>query len=470
MAMAWFHPKKAHDGVASSSQSAGGQVSAPGASSDSGVEDNPRFSLKHRLHQELLTAVSMGQREQLTEQELRAELRKLLESLSRQQGESLGLPDQEALIEQVVNEVFGYGPIDGLMRDHEVSDILINGPWQVFVEKRGQLQAAEVSFRDEDHLVQVTRRIIASTGRQLDEKSPMVDARLPDGSRLNAVLKPPALNGPLVSIRRFGIRPLTVEDLLANQSLTQEMLDFLAACVKARINLIVSGGSGTGKTTLLNALSRYIPHSERLVTVEDTAELELQQPHVAKMEAQLGNRDGEGAVSLPDLVKNSLRMRPDRIIVGECRGAEVLDMLQAMNTGHEGSLTTIHANSSREALSRVEVMIGVAGSDIPVWAIRKLVASSINLVVQVARLPGGQRKVVTISEVTGTETDVISMHNLFEFVQTGVDDNYVVEGFFRATGNRPQCLTKMNVRGAAVSPDLFTPRRLQPQQNGEAHR
>jgi pilus assembly protein CpaF len=438
-----------------------------GALSGPVVTENGHANLKHRFHQELLSGLSMGKRERLSEQEMRLELGQLAESLSRQYPEFLSLAEQESLIEQVLNEVFGYGPIEDLMRDHEISDILINGPRQLFVEKHGQLQAIDITFRDEKHLIQVIRRMIANSGRRIDEKSPMVDARLANGSRLNAVLKPPALNGPLVSIRRFGVRPLTVEDLLANESLTTEMLDFLSACVKARINMVISGGSGSGKTTLLNALSRYIPHTERVVTVEDTAELELQQSHVAKMEAQPADRNGEGGVSMRELVTNSLRMRPDRIIVGECRESEALEMLQAMNTGHEGSLTTVHANSSREALTRVEVMVGLAGVDIPVWAIRKLVASAVHLVVQVARLPGGKRKVVTISEVTGMEGDVISMQNLFEFVQTGVDDNLVAEGFFRATGMRPNFLKKMHTRGANVPVALFIERRLQAQNNWE---
>jgi pilus assembly protein CpaF len=273
-----------------------------------------------------------------------------------------------------------------------------------------------------------------------------------------------------VSIRRFGARPLTAADLLANESLPQDMLDFLAACTKARINMIISGGTGSGKTTLLNALSRFIPESERVVTIEDTAELELQQRHVAKMEAQAAAPDGDGAISIRDLVKNALRMRPDRIIIGECRGAEVLEMLQAMNSGHEGSMTTIHGNSTRDALARVELMIGLAGSDIPPWAVRRLVAGSVNVVVQVARLPGGRRKITTISEITGMEGDVLSMHDLFEFVQTGVDLDQGVAGHFRATGIRPRCLPKLQARGASVAPQLFAERNLPTQKNRGARR
>lgn len=328
----------------------------------------------------------MDRWEHLNEMEMRLELGRLVDEFAQLDTDALDHLEREALITQVVDERVGFGPISGLMRESDISEILVNGLRQVFVERRGQLHVTDVTFRDEDHLLQVVRRMISRTGRRLDKKSPMVDARLPDGSRLSAVLNPPALNGPLVAIRRFGVRPLTVDDLLANESLSAEMLAFLSACVKARVNMIISGGTGSGKTTLLNALSRFIPSSERLVTIEDTAELELQQPHVAKLEAQPADLDGEGAVSMRDLVRNALRMRPDRIIVGECRGGEALEMLQAMSTGHDGSMTTIHATNARETLQRVEMIVGLAGIDIPPWAVRKLIASSISLVVQVSRL------------------------------------------------------------------------------------
>jgi pilus assembly protein CpaF len=278
---------------------------------------------------------------------------------------------------------------------------------------------------------------------------------------MNVVLNPPALNGPLVSIRRFGVRPLTVDDLLTNESLTQDMLDFLAACVKARINIIVSGGTGSGKTTLLNALSRFIPSTERVVTIEDTAELELQQPHVAKLESQPADLDGEGAVTMRDLVRNSLRMRPDRIIVGECRGGEAFEMLQAMSTGHEGSMTTIHAGNPREAVSRVELIVGLAGMDLPAWAVRKLIAGCINLVIQASRLPGGKRKITSITEITGMEGDTIAMHEIFSFVQTGMNSALGAEGYLSATGIRPVLLNKLKVRGADLPIELFAERRFQ---------
>jgi pilus assembly protein CpaF len=433
------------------------------------TEDNGA-SLKHRLHQRLLATIATRRSERLGDQELRLELARLTEEFARSGDTLPGLAEQQTLVEQVLDEVLGYGPLEGLLRDHEISDILINGPRQVFVEKRGQLRAADVTFRDEDHLLEVLRRMIAGTGRRVDATSPMLDARLLDGSRLNIVLKPAALNGPLVSIRRFGARPLAVEDLLASEALTKEMLEFLGACIRGRINVVLAGGTGSGKTTLLNALSRCIPESERVVTIEDTAELELQQRNVAKMEAQPGNAQGEGAVSMRDLVRNALRMRPDRIIVGECRGAEALDMLQAMNTGHEGSLTTIHGNSPRDALGRIELMVSLGGEDISPWAVRKLIASSITLIVQLARLPGGRRKVVAISEITGMEGEVLSMHDLFEFVQTGIDHDGVAQGHFRATGIRPKCLAKLNARGAGLPVQLFMERVLQPLKSREPGR
>jgi pilus assembly protein CpaF len=441
-----------------------------GAPPNAAGGDDGCARLRQHLSEHLLATISSNRDERLSEEDMRLQLARLAEELCGREGGVLDCTQQQAVVEEVLGEVFGYGPLEGLMRDHEITDILVNGPRQVYFEKRGQLGHADLAFRDEGHLLQVIHRMLAGSGRRLDDSSRMVDARLPDGSRLNVVLKPPALNGPLVSIRRFGARPLTAADLLANESLTPEMLDFLAACVKARLNLIVSGGTGSGKTTLLNALSRFIPDSERLVTIEDTAELELQQRHVAKMESVTAGPDGAGAVSIRDLVRNALRMRPDRIIVGECRGAEALEMLQAMNTGHEGSMTTVHANSGRDTLARIELMIGLAGIDIPLPAVRKLVCSSVNTIVQVARLRGGRRKVVSISEITGMEGEVIAMHQLFEFVQTGVDANQQVVGHFRATGLRPKCLPTLQVRGTNLTPQMFADRILQTQNNRGARR
>jgi pilus assembly protein CpaF len=424
------------------------------------AQDDSNAGLRRLLRKQLLAAMSAGRGERLNEQDLRRELTRIVQEQAALRPDLLDVAEQAALVDQVLDEVLGYGPIEPLMRDHQITDIIINGPRQVFIEKHGRLLPTEVTFNDVTHLLQVARRMISSAGRPFEENASLLDARLPDGSRVNFVAKPPAVNGPLVSIRRFGARPLTTEDLLANETLAPEMLEFLAACVKARINLIVTGGTGSGKTTLLNALSRYIGEAERIITIEDTAELELQQRNVAKMEVGPAGPDGRGGVSIRELVRNSLRMRPDRIVVGECRGGEAFDMLQAMNTGHEGSLATFHANSAREALARIELMIGLAGVDIPVWAVRKLIASSINVIVQVSRMPGGKRKVVTVAEVTGMEGEIYSMQELFEFVQQGVDNDQVVIGHFRGTGIRPRCLNKLKARGVNVAPELFAERIL----------
>jgi pilus assembly protein CpaF len=434
------------------------------------VTSNGNLDPTDHLRQLLLAALSAAPLAQCNEPEARMELGHLLDGLTQQPAYALSGAEQESLIDEVVKETFGYGPIDDLMHDQEISEILINGPRQVFIEKRGQLHPAGVHFRDDVQLMQFVGKMAVGTGRRLDKKSPMLDARLPDGSRLNVVLKPPALNGPLVSIRRFGTRPLTTDDLLANESITNEMLTFLTACVKCRMSIVISGGTGSGKTTLLNSLSRFIGSTERIVTIEDTAELELQQPHVAKMEAQPPNLNGDAEISMRDLVKNALRMRPDRIIIGECRGAEALEMLQAMNTGHEGSMTTIHANTAREAITRIELMISLAGIDIAPRALRKLITSSINIVIQVSRVAGGKRKIMSISEITGMEEDTVSMHDLFQYVQTGLNTTQAAEGYFKATGIRPQCLAKLTARGASLPMDLFMERRLQPGKAREAGR
>jgi pilus assembly protein CpaF len=442
----------------------------PSAGHANGLGGCGHSHLHQRLHRHLLATLASRRGELLSEEDLRLELSRLVEEALDDEGQPLDTDRQRKAVEEALHEVFGYGPLEGLMREHEITDILINGPRQIYYEKRGQLHACDMAFRDEEHLMQVLRRMFTGAGRPLDDKTRMVDARLPDGSRVNVVLNPPALNGPLVSIRRFGMRPLTSEDLLTNESLTKEMLDFLGSCVKARINMVISGGTGTGKTTLLNALSRFIPDCERVVTIEDTAELQLQQRHVAKMESLIGEPEGADEITMRDLVRNSLRMRPDRIVVGECRGAEVLDMLQAMNTGHDGAMTTVHANDPRAALGRIELMAALSSVDIPVWAIRKLIASSINLVVQVTRVAGGRRKVVSIAEITGMEGDTVSMQTLFEFVQTGVDAAQSVVGHFRATGIRPRFLERLRSRGAEAAPQLFTERVLQPHKPGGPRR
>jgi pilus assembly protein CpaF len=329
------------------------------------------------------------------------------------------------------------------------------------VERRGLLEHVEgLAFYNNAHLLQIIQRIVGRVGRRVDESSPMVDARLPDGSRVNAIIPPLALDGPLLSIRRFGTKPLTSEGLLANNSLTCEMLTFLTACIESRLSVLISGGTGSGKTTLLNVLSGAIPSSERIATIEDSAELRLQQRHVVRMETRPSNIEGQGQITQRDLVRNALRMRPDRIIVGECRGGEAIDMLQAMNTGHEGSLTTIHANSARDATSRLEVMVGMAGYEMPIWVVRRQIASAINLVVQVARLSGGLRKVVSVSEITGMEGDVISMHDIFLFRQTGIDSKRRALGYFCSTGVRPHCLKRLEAYGVSFSANLFEARMM----------
>jgi pilus assembly protein CpaF len=426
---------------------------APQAGPPSAEERFLRY--KRELHQQLITSMDLSAIGTMTEDELRMEVRRAAEELCRLSPEMLSLSERERLVNEVMDETFGLGPLEGLMRDPTVTDILINGPKIVYIERNGRLERCDVAFHDDRHLIQIVQRIVGRIGRRVDETKPMVDARLADGSRVNAIIPPLALDGPLVSIRRFGTRPLLIRDLLQKKSIVPDMVTFLSACVKARVNMVISGGTGSGKTTLLNALSAFIPHDERVATIEDAAELRLQQPHVARMETRPPNIEGVGEVTTRDLVRNALRMRPDRIIVGECRGAEALDMLQAMNTGHDGSLTTVHANDTRDSLSRLEMMVGMAGFDLPMWIIRRQIAAAIQVVVQVARLPGGGRRLVKISEITGMEGDIISMHDLFGYRQTGVDENRVAQGYFYASGLRPHCLERLEVAGARLPLEMF---------------
>ena len=398
----------------------------------------------------------------MDEAELRVEVRQAAESLCRNSSDLLNLSERERLVSEVLDETFGLGPLEPLIRDPTITDILINGPKTIYVERHGRLTRSEVVFNDERHLLQIVQRIVSRVGRRVDETMPMVDARLQDGSRVNAIIPPLALDGTLVSIRRFGAQPLLFDDLMAKRSITQEMVDFLSACIRARINILISGGTGSGKTTLLNALSGFIPADERVATIEDAAELRLQQPHVVRMETRPRNIEGAGEVTTRDLVKNALRMRPDRVIIGECRGPEALDMLQAMNTGHDGSLTTIHANDTRDAISRLEMMVGMAGFDLPIWIIRRQISSAIQIVVQGARLSGGARKIVKISEIVGMEGDIISMHDIFAFKQTGVDDNRVAQGYFYANGIPPRCLERLESSGNRLPASMFERRIVTP--------
>lgn len=411
--------------------------------------------LKGELHSQLIANMDLSAIGQMDEEQLRREVRAGAEELCRMRSDLLSLADRERLIEEVLDETFGYGPLETLLRDPTISDILVNGPKCVYVERRGRLERVDVKFRDDNHLLQIIQRICGRVGRRVDETSPMVDARLADGSRVNAIIPPLALDGCLLSIRRFGTRPLLAEDLIAYGAIVPEMVEFMSACVKARLNVLISGGTGSGKTTLLNMLSGYIQDDHRVATIEDAAELRLQQPHVVRMETRAANIEGKGEITARDLVKNALRMRPDRVVVGECRGGEALDMLQAMNTGHDGCMTTIHSNSTRDAMGRLEMLVGMAGFDIPIWIIRKQIVSAIHIVVQQARLSGGVRKLIQISEITGMEGDIISMHDIFIFHQTGIDDQGKAQGYFAATGNRPHCLERLTASGHALSPTMF---------------
>jgi len=419
--------------------------------------------LKKDLHQKVIQGMNISALGAMAGEELRAEVRRAIEEVCRLSPGLLSLREREGLVEEILNETFGLGPLEALMRDPTISDILVNGPKMVFVEKQGRLEQSAVVFQDEPHLLRIIRRVVGLVGRHVDETNPMVDARLPDGSRFNAIIPPLALDGSLVSIRRFGSHPLKIGDLVGKQALTTEMVQFMEACTKARINIVVSGGTGSGKTTLLNALSAFIPPDERIVTIEDAAELRLQQRHVARLECRPVSSEGTGLVTTRDLLKNALRMRPDRIIVGECRGAETLDMLQAMNTGHAGSMTTIHANDTRDALSRMEMMVGMAGFELPMWIIRRQIASAVQLIIQAARLTGGPRKIIKISEITGMEGDIISMQDIFVFRPDGMDESGRAKGQFLSTGIRPNLLDKLAGAGIRLPSSLFESRVLGPE-------
>jgi len=382
------------------------------------------------------------------------------EVLLRDQRMPLTGPEKQQLLRDVMDEIFGLGPLEELLREPRISDILVNGPHEVFIERGGRLEPAPVRFRDDEHLMQVIHRIAADVGRRIDESSPMLDARLRDGSRVNAIIPPLALDGPMMSIRRFGTVQIDRDEMMALGTFAEEMVEFLSACVQSRMNLLISGGTGAGKTTLLNLLSKDIPLAERVVTIEDAAELQLQRKHVVRLETRPPNIEGKGQVTQRDLLRNALRMRPDRIIIGEVRGAEALDMLQAMNTGHEGSMTTIHANNARDATRRVENMVSMAGLNYPIRVIREQMVSALNVLVHVDRLTGGRRKIVTIAEVTGMEGDQICLHELFRFRQTGLDADGHATGHFEACGVRPMLLPRIHAEGIDLSADIFRRRIL----------
>jgi pilus assembly protein CpaF len=403
--------------------------------------------LKHELHQKLIEKLDLATIERLPRDQLRDELRTILNQLLAASDLPLNRVEREQMVEELLDEVTGLGPLEPLLADTTISDIMVNGFNTVYVERFGKLELTNVRFRDNAHLQQIIVRIVSRVGRRIDESSPMADARLPDGARVNAIIPPLAIDGPVLSIRRFGGSPLRIKDMVAINSATPEMLAFLAACVKAKLNCLISGGTGTGKTTMLNALSSFIPEGERVVTIEDAAELQLQQRHVVRLETRPPNIEGRGEVLARDLVKNALRMRPDRIVIGECRGGEVLDMLQAMNTGHEGSMTTVHANTPRDALSRVEAMVGMGGINMSEALIRQTIARSLNTIIQLTRGTDGKRRITSIAEVTDIQAGVITMQEIFKFEQTGTDAAGKILGNFRFTGIRPRALDRIERYG-----------------------
>src|SRR5436189_5867165 len=413
------------------------------------------LDLRANVHRKLLNRLNLEALAQTDRARAEAEIRALLTQLLAEEVTPLSLAEREVLFAEVLDDVFGLGPLEPLLRDATISDILVNTHRHVFVERNGTLEKVAATFQDDRHLMRVIDRIVSAVGRRVDDSSPMVDARLPDGSRVNAIIPPLAVDGPLLSIRRFPAERLKAEDLVTLRALTRPMLDFLSHCVKARLNGLISGGTGAGKTTLLNVLSSFIPDRERIVTIEDAAELQLHQEHVARLETRPPNVEGKGAIRQRQLVVNALRMRPDRIVVGEVRSEEALDMLQAMNTGHDGSLTTVHANTPRDALSRIETMIAMGATNLPERAMRQQIAAAIQIVIQQSRMSDGTRKVVSISEITGMEGDVITMQAIFMFEKLGVSQEGKVIGRFRATGVRPKACERLKASGIHLPPDMF---------------
>ncbi len=411
--------------------------------------------LKFALHRKLLDRVNLETLSSMAGERVRTEIRGALARLIDEERTPLSLVEKDRVIDEVLNEVFGLGPLEPLLQDPTVNDILVTTPRLVYVERAGKLYRTPVEFKDNAHLLRILERIVSRVGRRIDESSPMVDARLPDGSRVNAVIPPVAVDGPLLSIRRFGRQPLQPEDLVKNLSMTEGMMQLLEACVKARLNMIITGGTGSGKTTLLNVLSGFIPDDERIVTIEDAAELQMRQVHVARMETRPPNIEGQGAIKIRQLVINALRMRPDRIIVGEVRGEEALDMLQAMNTGHDGSLTTIHSNSPRDAIGRLEVMVGMANANMGIRAIRQQLASAVDLFVQIARLSDGSRRVTHLTECVGMEGDQVTTQDIFLFEKAGIGEKGQVRGRFKATGIRPKFYERLVAAGIQLPASIF---------------
>ena len=415
--------------------------------------------MKSRVHQLLLGRLDLEAMEGMSAERLREELSVMVERLLAEENVIVNALERRTLVRDIQHEMLGLGPLEPLLADPTISDILVNGSQQVYVERRGQLSLTDVTFADDDHLMKIIDKIVSRVGRRVDESSPMADARLPDGSRVNVIIPPLALDGPVMSIRRFSVVPLTMANLVEFKTLTVEMAEVLQALSNAEVNLLISGGTGSGKTTLLNIMSGFIDARERVVTIEDAAELQLRQPHVVRLETRPPNIEGKGEVTQRSLVRNALRMRPDRIILGETRGAEALDMLQAMNTGHEGSMTTVHANTARDALARLENMLAMGGMNLPPKVARGQIASAINVVIQTNRLTDGKRKLISISEITGLEGEMISMQEIFSFKQIGVDTDGSVKGYFQASGVRPRFMERLKSRGIILPESLFDPSR-----------
>jgi pilus assembly protein CpaF len=416
--------------------------------------------LKGAIHRKLVDQLDMAKLAADASDELREQVRQVVLALCEEEDSLFNASERQRLTQEILDETFGLGPLEPLLADPRISDILINGPSKIYVERGGRLTLTDVKFKDDSHLLHIIDKIVSPLGRRCDEVSPMVDARLKDGSRVNAIIPPLAIDGPAMSIRRFGSNPVTWEDYLQLKSCSPEIIQFFEACVRSCLNVLIAGGTGSGKTTLLNNLSSFIPEDERIVTIEDAAELQLRQPHVVRLESRPPNLEGKGRITIRDLLINALRMRPDRIVVGECRGGETLDMLQAMNTGHEGSMTTVHANTTRDAVQRVETMVMMSGFELPQRAIRQQFASAIDLIVQAARLTGGRRKIVSVTEVQGMEGDVVVMHDIFKFQQDGVDPEGKAYGRIVATGVRPLFMDRLITHGAKIDPEMFRPRDL----------
>ena len=429
-----------------------------GIKTESCASGSPKyFDLKERIHTRVIELMDMSVVATLDPERLKGELTALIEQVLAQESALLNTREREQLVQEVQHEVLGYGPLESLLQDPTISDVLVNTAKQIYIERAGKLELTSKQFRNDTHLRKIIDKIVSAVGRRIDESSPMVDARLPDGSRVNAIIPPLAIDGPILSIRRFSRDLLHLRDLEERKAVTPEIGELLRGIVLSRRNVLISGGTGSGKTTLLNVLSEFIPSSERVITIEDSAELQLRQDHVVRLETRPPNIEGKGEITQRELLRNSLRMRPDRIILGEVRGPEALDMLQAMNTGHDGSLTTIHASAARDALSRVETMVAMTGLNLPTKALRHYISSALNIIIQVARLSDGNRKIVSLQEIVGMEQDVITLQEIFCFEQTGIDEHGCVQGRFKATGVRPHFVDGFKALGIQLSPSLFDP-------------